>query len=102
MFQVETNMDFRQNPSIDADTRHVQFRRTVLGSFRNFQNFSKASAYLLLCHWLTCSSERQIAGYAICRLYDVFFFCYRENGDMDYMNALVNELSDQVSALTPT
>lgn len=25
------------------------------------------------------------------------YIFYRENGDMDYMNALVNQLSDQVS-----
>ena len=27
------------------------------------------------------------------------FILFRENGDMDYMNALVNELSKQVSSL---
>ena len=31
---------------------------------------------------------------------DCLSICYRENGDMEYMNALVNELSDQVSAVT--
>ena len=28
------------------------------------------------------------------------YIFYRENGDMDYMNALVNQLSDQVSSPT--
>lgn len=38
--------------------------------------------------------------FGVSLLFIVVTFFYRENGDMDYMNALVNELSDQVSART--